>query len=112
MQLLTPSSVAGLNIRVVYDSARVSLPSGGIDPLTPFTAADCVTIATDDDAGVATLNMACPTLRATTGDVARFEFVHLAGDELNAGNFAVTCTGFDVNGAQVATACSTNVLQL
>ena len=112
VQLLTPPAVAGLNIRVVYDSARVTLPPGGVDPLSPFTAADCATITNDTGAGVVTLNMACPTLRATAGDVARFEFAHVSGDELIVGDFSVTCTGFDERGAQIAAACAATVLQL
>ena len=113
VQLLTPPLVAGLTIRVVYNSARVTLPSGAVYPLTPFTAANgCYTIASDNDAGEVTLNMACATLRAPAGDVARFEFEHVTGDELNVSDFSVTCTGFDERGAQVSAACSATVLQL
>ena len=112
VQLITPSAVAGLNISVVYDSSRVTLPASGIDPMTPFTANDCVTITNDNDAGLVTLNMACPTLRTTSGDVARFEFQHVSGDELTLNDFDVTCSAFNESGASVSAACSSTVLQL
>jgi hypothetical protein len=112
VQLITPSQAAGVNVRVVYNASRVSLPAGGAVALTPFTSSSCVSIAGNDGSGVATLNMACTLLQQTFGPIARFSFVHVSGPELDPADFAIECIAFDVRGVAVSAACSGTVLQL
>ena len=110
VNLITPSAAAGFSVQVVYDSSRVDLPAGAITALFPFNS--CSQIANDDNVAIARLNVACATLQTSNGPIARFTFNHLSGPDLNASDFAITCTAFDERGAQVSAACSGTVLQL
>lgn len=112
VHLITPSQVAGVNVRVVHDVSRASLPVGGAVALTPFTSASCVSLAGNDGSGVVTLNMACTQLQQTFGPIARFSFRHVSGPELDAADFAIECIAFDVRGVAVSAACSGTILQL
>lgn len=111
VSVTSPAQLAGLTVRVGYDSSILALALPGVEAVGPLATAGCVS-QTTDAAGVATLLQACPDQRAVAGsEVARFTFAN-SGPVQTAGDFAVTCEGVDELGRQVATFCAVTVAQL
>lgn len=112
VQLIVPDSAAGLEIRVQYDPSRVDLPAGAARASGSFAGGSCITLANDNGFGIVDLDIACSATQTPSGSVATFDFVHVAGPELTAGDFAVSCAAFDLQGRGVGAACTASVTQL
>lgn len=112
VQLIVPDQAAGLEIRVQYDPARVDLPVGSARAAGSYAGSSCITLANDNGFGLVELDIACSTSLTPTGSVATFDFVHLAGPELRASDFVVSCAAFDEQGRGIGAACSASVTQL
>jgi hypothetical protein len=112
VQMVVPDQAAGLEVTVQYDSSRVDLASGAARAAGAFANPGCLGLANDDNVGVVELDIACSTLVGPTGTAATFDFTHIAGGELSASDFAVSCAAFDTQGRAIAAACTSSVTQL
>lgn len=112
VQLIVPDDAAGLEIRILYDPARVSLPAGGARAAGAFAGSACLGLANDDGVGLVELDIACSSMQSGAGNVATFDFQHVGGPELTATDFTVACSAFDVQGRSLGAACALTVTQL
>ena len=112
VQLIVPDNAAGLEIRVLYDPSRVTLPAGGARAAGAFAGSACLPLANDDGVGLVELDIACSSMQSGAGNVATFDFTHLAGSELTANDFTVACSAFDEQGRSLGAACAVSVTQL
>jgi hypothetical protein len=112
VQLIVPDLAAGLEVTVQYDPSRVDLPAGSSRAAGAFAGPNCIALSNDNGFGIVELNMACSAMQGPTGTVATFDFVHLSGPEVQAGDFTVACAAFDEQGRALAAACTSSVTQL
>jgi hypothetical protein len=109
--LLAPAQLAGLTVVVGYDPVGLAVTS--VQPVGGLAGTDCLTDSNVPGNGQVTIIMACPSVRAVGGaEVARVSFDNVDGEIHDAGDFTVACSGVDVFGAPVGTACSHAVTQL
>jgi hypothetical protein len=112
VQMVVPDQAAGLEIRILYDPARVRLPAGNARAAGSFTSGSCLPVTNDNGSGLVELDIACSSLQSAANGVATFDFDNLGDDELDATDFTASCQAFDEQGRSLGTACTLSVTQI